>query len=106
MYIFVTNLSRRVDEDELKWLFDDYGFVEEVNIWVDHSNNSTRFAIVEMEDSDSAKEAIKELDGMLTRGRFLWVERAPKAFGTLGSVCSRAFKRPNAIRPFESFKDS
>ena len=105
MYIFVTNLSKRVDEDELKWLFDDYGIVEEVNIWVGRSNNSTRFAIVEMEDPDDAKKAIKKLDGMLTRGRFLWVEKAPKAFGTLGSVCSLAFKRRNSIRPFESFRD-
>jgi RNA recognition motif-containing protein len=105
VYVFVTNFSRRLRDDDLKWLFDECGIVEEFDIWVDHQDSSTRFAIVEM-SPDDAKKAIKKLDGKKVKGRFLWVEKAPKVLGMLPDVCHRVFKRPNSIRPFKSFEDS
>jgi|SRR5580658_6393492 RNA recognition motif-containing protein len=89
VYVFVTNLSRRVNAEKLKWLFDDYGSVEDVNIWGDYESSSIRFAIIEMPPAD-AKKAIKKLDRTKFFGRRLWIEKAPEAFGALRQVCAEA----------------
>jgi RNA recognition motif-containing protein len=72
-------------------LFGDYGDVENVTIWADYENSSTRFAIVEMENDDEAKRAIRKLDGAkVSRKRRLWVEPAPDAFRQIvPGMCGR-----------------
>lgn len=99
MNIFVTNLSKRVTEDDLRWLFGEHGIVNGVSIWVDYEDRSLRFAIVQMRHSKDAKWAIKEIDGTRFRGRVLWVERAPGRFGGLRKLCSDASKNRNIHRP-------
>jgi RNA recognition motif-containing protein len=98
VYVFVTNLSRRVNAEKLKWLFDDYGSVEDVNIWVDYESSSMRFAIIEM-PADDAKKAIKKLDRTKFFGRRLWIEKAPEVFGVLRQVCAEAPYHRGTYRP-------
>jgi RNA recognition motif-containing protein len=109
MNIFVTNLPKRFDEEDLEMLFDRCGTVDEVDIWVndDGEKDSPRFAIVQMPDDHDAKKAIKKLDGrtLRSRRRRLWVEEAPEVFGSLGEICADAASnnpihwRPVRYRP-------
>jgi RNA recognition motif-containing protein len=94
MNIFVTNLPKHFDEEDLEMLFDRCGTVEDVDIWVydDGEKDSPRFAIVQMPDDHDAKKAIKKLDGRTLRRsrRRLWVEEAPEVFGRLRAICRDA----------------
>jgi hypothetical protein len=106
MNIFVTNFSRSVGDEGLEARFGRFGEVEEVEIWVYYAERSIRFAIVKMPHSHEAKRAIKHLDGRKnSKGKRLWVERAPKAFGSLGEICADAASnnpihwRPVRYRP-------
>lgn len=61
--IFVGNLSWKVTEDILKPLFEAYGKVVSVKIISDpYTGKSKGFGFVEMETSESASEAIQELN--------------------------------------------
>jgi len=64
MNIYVGNLSYKVDENDLKNIFEEYGAVSSVKIIKDkHSGKSKGFAFIEMADNSEAKTAIKELNG-------------------------------------------
>ncbi len=64
MNIYVGNLSYKVDENDLKNIFEEYGSVTSVKIIKDKlSGKSKGFAFIEMADNNQAKTAIKELNG-------------------------------------------
>lgn len=64
MNIYVGNLGYKVDENELRGVFEEYGNVSSVKIITDkYSNRSKGFAFVEMENADEAQNAIEGLDG-------------------------------------------
>lgn len=64
MNIYVGNLSYKVDENDLKGIFEEYGEVTSVKIIKDkYSGRSKGFAFVEMTNNSEAKTAIKELNG-------------------------------------------
>jgi RNA recognition motif-containing protein len=64
MNIYVGNLSYKVDENDLRGIFEEYGEVSSVKIIKDkYSGRSKGFAFVEMANDDEAKTAIKELNG-------------------------------------------
>jgi RNA recognition motif-containing protein len=98
MNIVVTNLSKRVSDDDLRWLFQQYGRVNSVSIWVNYEDEALRFAIVQMPHRD-AKLAITQLDGKCFSGRRLWVEKASSAFGVLRTLCAEASRKGNMLRP-------
>lgn len=61
--IFVGNLPWKATEDELKKLFEAFGVVLSVKIVLDqYTGKSKGFGFVEMEESDAAEAAIKELN--------------------------------------------
>jgi hypothetical protein len=102
MDILVSNLSKRVSDDDLRWWFGECGIVNNINIWVDSDNELLRFAIIEMRHSDDAKWAIEKRNGERFGGRILWVEKAPKHFGILRRLCIKALRRQHARRPLDS----
>lgn len=62
MNIYVSNLSFRVDDNNLQELFENYGEVTSAKVITDKYNGRSRgFGFVEMPDAD-AEKAIKELD--------------------------------------------
>jgi RNA recognition motif-containing protein len=64
MNIYVGNLGYRVEESELRELFEKYGEVSSVKIITDKfSGKSKGFAFVEMEHADEAQKAIDGLNG-------------------------------------------
>ena len=63
MNIFVSNLSFKVSDDDLKTLFEEYGAVTSAKVIIDrYSGRSRGFGFVEMENDEEAKKAIEELN--------------------------------------------
>ena len=77
MNIYVGNLDYKVDEEDLKGLFVDYGDVTEAKIITDKlSGRSKGFGFVVMNDDAEAKNAIEELNGTSLKNRQIVVNEA------------------------------
>jgi RNA recognition motif-containing protein len=81
--IYVGNLSREVNEDELRKAFEAYGQVTSVNIIKDrYSGESRGFGFVEMATQTEAQAAINGLNGTSLKERTLNISEArPRAEG-------------------------
>jgi len=81
--LYVSNISFKTTEAELRKIFAPYGSVERVSIPLDSITGKSRgFAFVEMQDESAAAAAIRGLDGSELRGRTLLVNKAsPRAAG-------------------------
>jgi RNA recognition motif-containing protein len=81
MNIFVGNLSRDVEEDELRQAFQEFGTVTSVAIIKDRLTGNPRgFGFVEMSSNEEAEAAIAGLNGRELKGRALNVNQArPKS---------------------------
>ena len=76
MDIYVGNIPWKVDDDELKELFSQYGDVESATvIKYKDTNRSKGFGFVEMDD-ESAQKAIDALEGYEMDGRTLKVNQS------------------------------
>jgi len=77
MNIFISNLSFRIDDQDLKELFDDYGTVGSAKVITDkYTGKSRGFGFVEMQDEAQAKKAIEELDRAEYDGKIITVNVA------------------------------
>ncbi len=78
MTLVVFNLRRAVKENEVRRLFEKFGWVEEIRILPDLKSrlNDNSFAFVEMTFSSDAQDALRALDGSLFRDRILSVQEA------------------------------
>jgi RNA recognition motif-containing protein len=77
MNIYVGNLDYKVNEDDLKGLFESYGTVSSAKLIIDKYNGRSKgFGFVEMENDDEAKKAIEELDGTTLQSRQVTVNEA------------------------------
>jgi RNA recognition motif-containing protein len=77
MNLFVTNISRTVNEDALKALFAEFGEILSVKIIKDkYSGESKGFGFVEMLNDNQALDAIKKLTHANFFGRNLIVSKA------------------------------
>ncbi len=77
MKIYVGNLPFSVDDKKLESLFSQYGSVEEATIIKDKfSGRSKGFGFVTINDEESAKKAISEMNGKEAEGRKLTVNEA------------------------------
>ena len=82
MNIYVSNLSFNVQNEDLKKHFSRYGEVSSVNVVMDKVTNRNRgFAFVDMRDTPSAENAIRELNGLLLDGRAIKVAVAQQRRG-------------------------
>lgn len=79
MKIYVGNLDYKVDEDDLKGIFEEYGTLSEVTVVKDgHNGRSKGFGFVTMDDSDEGMKAVNELNGTTLKSRELVVNEARK----------------------------
>ena len=80
MNIYVGNLSYKVNQYDLKEIFEEYGKVISVKIISDkHTGKSKGFAFVKMDNLHEAKNAIVELNGgSLKRRNIVVTEAKPK----------------------------
>ena len=77
MNIYVGNLDYKVDENDLKDIFEEYGSVSEAKIIMDKfSGRSKGFGFVTMNDSSEAKKAMDELNGATLENREMVVNEA------------------------------
>jgi RNA recognition motif-containing protein len=77
MNIYVGNLDFKVDEDDLKGIFEEYGEVAEAKIITDKfSGKSKGFGFVVMDNTNDAKKAITELSGATLENRQIVVNEA------------------------------
>jgi RNA recognition motif-containing protein len=77
MNIYVGNLSYKVEENELRQVFEEYGEVASVKIITDkYSGRSKGFGFIEMNDEEQAKKAIEELNQKEIDGRQIIVNVA------------------------------
>jgi cold-inducible RNA-binding protein len=83
MNIYVGNISRESNEDEVRNAFEEYGTVDSVKLIKDKFTGVLKgFGFVEMPDKEQAENAIKNLDGYRLNGRTINVAEAkPKADG-------------------------
>jgi RNA recognition motif-containing protein len=86
MNIYVGNLSRETNEDELRQAFEAFGQVTSVNIIKDrYSGESRGFGFVEMATKSEAQAAINGLNGTTLGDRTLNVNEArPRPEGGRG----------------------
>ena len=90
MNIFISNLSFRIGDDDLKSLFEEYGAVKSAKVITDKlSGRSRGFGFVEMDVEAEATKAIEELNEADYDGKTIQVSIAkPK---TEGANTKRSF---------------
>ena len=77
MNIYISNLSFRVEDSDLKQLFDEYGEVSSAKVITDrYTGRSRGFGFVEMPDEESAQKAINELNLAEYDGKTITVNEA------------------------------
>ena len=77
MNIYVGSLLFKMNEAELKELFEEYGEVTSAKIIIDkYSGKSKGFGFVEMPNDAEAKKAIDELNGSEIQGRKIIVNES------------------------------
>lgn len=77
MNIYVGNLNYKLNEEDLKGIFEEYGSVDSCKIIMDkHTGRSKGFGFVEMADDEAGKKAIDELNGATLESRTMVVNEA------------------------------
>ncbi len=101
MNIYVGNLNYKVQDEDLRKIFEEYGDVVSAKVVVDNETGRNRgFGFVEMGSDDDANRAIEELNDGELMGRKLVVNQArPKKAhsggGGGGERGGRNFNRRN-----------
>lgn len=77
MNIFVGSLPFKLEETELREIFEEYGEVSSVKIITDRETGRSKgFGFVEMADDAQAQKAIDELNGSEVSGRQIVVNKS------------------------------
>ena len=77
MNIYISNLSFKVGDDDLRGYFEEYGEVFSAKVITDRfSGRSRGFGFVEMPDNEAAQKAIDELNQAMVDGKEITVNEA------------------------------
>ncbi len=77
MNIYISNLSFKVEDSDLRQLFEEYGEVSSAKVITDkYTGRSRGFGFVEMPDNDASKKAIEELNQAEYDGKVITVNEA------------------------------
>ena len=100
MNIYIGNLPFTMGEEDLREIFEEYGEVSSAKIVMDKlTGRSKGFGFVEMDDDDTAKKAIEELNNAEVGGRNIKVnESKPRENNSRGGGDRRGgggFQRRN-----------
>jgi RNA recognition motif-containing protein len=97
MNIYVANLNYKIQDEQLKEIFNEFGDVASAKVVKDHvSGRSRGFGFVEMPDDSQANQAIERLNGQDVEGKILSVSVAKP----------RTDKPSNGFRRNNSFSNS
>ena len=85
MNIYVANLTPRIQEADLKEIFQEYGTVTSVKVILDRDTNQSRgFAFLEMTNDEDALKAIDQLNDAELDGQKIHVNQAKPKSDTRG----------------------
>ncbi|GAA6620372.1 RNA recognition motif domain-containing protein [Scytonema sp. NUACC26] len=77
MSIYVSNLASDFEENDLRQIFSEHGFVKKIQVYINQKTSEKKgFVVVEMETGAEEAAAIRELRGTQWMGRYLKVNRA------------------------------
>ena len=77
MNIYISNLSFKVEDSDLRQLFEEYGEVSSAKVISDRVTGRSRgFGFVEMTDNEAAQKAISELNQAEYDGKVIVVNEA------------------------------
>lgn len=77
MNIYVSNLSFRAEDQDLRQMFEEYGEVSSAKVIKDRETGRSRgFGFVEMPDNDAAQKAMSDLNQAEYDGKVLNVNEA------------------------------
>ena len=77
MKIFVASLPFKLEENDIRETFEEYGEVSSVKLVLDKETGRKKgFGFVEMPDDEQAKKAIQDLNGLEIYGRAIAVTQA------------------------------
>jgi RNA recognition motif-containing protein len=77
MNIYISNLSFKVEDGDLRQLFEEYGEVSSAKVITDrYTGRSRGFGFVEMPDNEAAQKAIDELNQAEYDGKTINVNEA------------------------------
>ncbi|WP_407428742.1 RNA recognition motif domain-containing protein [Arcticibacter sp.] len=77
MKIFVASLPFKLEENDIRETFEEYGEVSSVKLVLDKETGRKKgFGFVEMPDDEQAKKAIEDLNGLEIFGRAIAVTQA------------------------------
>ncbi len=77
MNIFVANLNYKVQDEELKQLFEGFGTVDSARVIIDRETGRSKgFGFVEMPNDEEANVALKDLEGKEVQGKNIAVKKA------------------------------
>jgi RNA recognition motif-containing protein len=77
MNIYISNLSFKVEDGDLRQLFEEYGEVASAKVITDKFTGKSRgFGFVEMPDNDASLKAIEELNQAEYDGKVITVNEA------------------------------
>lgn len=87
MSIYVSNLSDEVEEDDLRKIFSEHGYVNNIQLYMNQKTGEKKgFAIIEMETDTEEAAAIRALRGIEWMGRSLKVNRARTKY-SISEIC-------------------
>jgi len=91
MKLLVRNLSRKITEQQLLALFNDYGEVVSCDLVLDKENGQSKgFGFVTFADTDAAEAAIKALNGSKQSGNKIRVKSAEEDAPTASPEASES----------------
>jgi len=95
MNIYVSNLSFKLQDEDLKQVFTAFGEVSSAKVIRDNQSGRSRgFGFVEMSSDDDARAAIEKLNGTAVDGRTIVVNEArPRKEGGSGGGGGGGFKK-------------
>ena len=77
MNIYISNLSFKVEDGDLRQLFEEYGEVSSAKVITDrYTGRSRGFGFVEMPDNEAAQKAVTELNQAEYDGKVITVNEA------------------------------
>lgn len=101
MNIFVTNLSFKVQTEQLREMFEAYGEVTSAKVIVDHETGRSRgFGFVEMSSDEQAQEAINALNQRDIDGKAMVVQQARPREEMQAAKQNRGGNQGNYNKPY------
>ncbi|CAL5201776.1 unnamed protein product [Lathyrus oleraceus] len=102
--LYVGNIPRTVDNDELAQIVQEHGAVEKAEVMYDkYSKRSRRFAFVTMKTVEDANAAVEKLNGTQIGGREIKVNITEKPLTTTGGLSLQAEESQFVDSPYKVY---